>query len=216
MIKTLNDYNNQTTQQKTPASKMLILESYSSKSLTEPLYAKQFIKPLYTLINTPIQVAHRTFNCAIDLENYLQFPTGQIWHNPPYFCPEILYISAHGIPAGLMLPNASISKNELISCFNGLNYYTNLVYFSACEVFAGDEGKDFAQEFLKKTGTMSIIGYCKEVPLIDSILIDLLFLTRFFEREENRFFQLHEIYESVIRDYPMAEKFGYKIFLKDE
>jgi hypothetical protein len=211
MITTLNEYNQQTA----PPKKLLILESYASAKVTETLYAKQFIKPIHTLIYSPLQTAHRVFSSAADLQGYVQFPDAQIWQDPNFYSPDVIYITGHGIPAGLRLSLGSITKDELISCFNGLNYYSNIVYFSACEVFAGEEGNAFAKEFIDKTGTMAVIGYSRAVPLIDSLLIDIMFLTRFFESEGRRFDKLHAIYESVLRDYPMAKEYGYKLFLKD-
>ena len=212
MITTLNEYNQQTILPK----KLLILESYSSNKVTEPLYAKQFIKPLHTLITAEVQIAHRIFNSANDLQGYVTFPKAQIFQDPIFYSPDCIYLSAHGKPACLRLPNSTISKDELISCFNGLNYYSNIVYFSACEVFSGDEGNDFAHEFIDTTGTLAVVGYSKQVPLIDSILIDILFLTRFFENDGQRFEKLIDVYESVIRDYPLAKDYGYKIFLKNQ
>jgi hypothetical protein len=125
-------------------------------------------------------------------------------------------VVAHGKPGGLKTSVKDIESEELIKAFNGLERYYNIVYFSGREILGGPEGKEFTRSFLEKTGTVAVVGYTEMNHWVDSMVIDTLFLSRFFEVNGNQFAQLQKIYDSVVRDYPRAERCGFSMFLNEK
>ena len=63
---------------------------------------------------------------------------------------------------------------------------------------------------------MAVVGYSERMSWVDSLLIDTLFISRFFEVKGNPFEQLQKIYNSVIRDYPRAKRCGFSLFINDK
>lgn len=182
--------------------------------MTNPMSVKPFIKAIGWMLQKEILVAHRMVESGEGLAYYTKFPDGVIWKESSL--PDVFYISMHGKPGGLRPTVKDINSSELISAFNGLGRYNNIVLFGACEVFSGEVGKQFAAEFLRKTKTNAVIGYANFVSYIDSLIIDTLFLSRFLDSEGNPFEQLQSIYDSVIRDYPRAMDCGFSIFLRED
>ena len=193
--------------------KICCLESYWTQNMTDPLSVKPFLKSIGWMINKDIVIAHRFFDSGDGLSFYTQFPDGLIWKDPKLAGIDVFYIAVHGKPGGLMTSVTEIESDELISAFNGLDKFNNIVYFGGCDVLGGKKGEVFAKEFLKKTGTVAVIGYTKEVLWVDSIIIDTLFLTRFFSIDGNQFEQLQALYDSVLKDYPRAKECGFSLCL---
>ena len=196
--------------------KICCLESYWNQNMTDTLSVKPFLKSIGWMIEKDIVIAHRFFDSGDGLSFYTQFPDGLIWKDPKLVGIDVFYLAVHGKPGGLMTSVTEIESDELITAFNGLDKFNNIVYFGGCDVLGGEKGKVFAEEFLKKTGTVAVIGYTKEVLWVDSIIIDTLFLTRFFSVEGNQFEQLQAIYDSVVHDYSTAKECGFSMFLNSD
>ncbi len=195
--------------------KICCLESYWSQSMTDPLSVKPFLKAIGWMIEKEIVVAHRFIDSGEGLTYYTKYPDGLIWQDPKLAGIDLFYIAVHGKPGGLLTPVSEIDSAELITAFNGLNHYDNIVYFAGCDVLGGEKGKEFAKEFLKKTGTVAVIGYTSTIHWVDSIIIDTLFLSRFFSVNGNKYDQLQAIFDSIAKDYPKAKECGFNIYLNE-
>lgn len=193
--------------------KICCLESYWNQNMTDSFSVRPFLKSIGWMNNKDIVLAHRFFESGEGLSHYTQFPDGLIWQDPKLAGIDVFYIAAHGKPGGLKTYVTEIESEELIKAFNGLDRYNNIVYFGGCEVLGGEKGKKFAEKFLQKTGTAAVIGYTKEVFWVDSMIIDTLFLSRFFSIDGNQYEQLQALYDSVIYDYPRAKECGFSMFL---
>ena len=69
------------------------------------------------------------------------------------------------------------------------------------------KGRKFADDFLQAFGATAILGYTKDVEWMDSMIIDLLFLQRFYN-DSDPWKHLNDIFDSIGEDYNPAEKFG--------
>ena len=184
--------------------------------MTDPLSVNPFLNAIGWMIEKEIVVAHRFIDSGAGLSYYTKYPDGLIWQDPKLAGIDLFYIAVHGKPGGLLTQVSEIDSAELISAFNGLDHYNNIVYFAGCDVLGGEKGKEFAKEFLKKTGTVAVIGYTSTIHWVDSIVIDTLFLSRFFSATGNQFEQLQAIFDSIINDYPKAKECGFSLFLNKD
>jgi len=196
--------------------KICILEAYWNDNMTDSFSVKPYLQAIGWMLEKEIVIAHRTIATGSDLDHYVKYPDGIVWKDSKMAGIDVFYLAAHGAPGILKTFVADIESSELISAFSGVDRCFNIVYFSSCEVFNGAEGKQFAKEFLRKTGVAAVIGYTEMTSFIDGMIIDTLFLSRFFDTDGNRFDKLQEIYDSVIQDYPRAKECGFSIFINEK
>ena len=195
--------------------KICCLEGYWSQDMTDTFSLNPCLKAIGWMLEKKVRGAHRHISSVQELDYYVKFPDGLV-HKDPYLAGiDCFYLAAHGKPGGLKTYTSDIESEELISAFSWLHQGFNIVFFGACEIFAGEEGKRFAMEFLRKTGTVAVLGYSEETTFVDGLVIETLFLTRFFETEGNKFEQLQEIFNGVVRDYPRAMDCGFEMYLNE-
>jgi hypothetical protein len=96
----------------------------------------------------------------------------------------------------------------LCEAFAGYGAYPNLIYFGSCSVLEGAKGNKFARDLLHASGSRAVIGYKKDINWMDSMVVDLLFLYRFYT-SLHTWKKLAETFESVQRDCKPARKMGY-------
>ena len=196
--------------------KICCLESYWGKGMTDVFSIKPFVKSIGWLLEKDIVCVHRMISSGSDLAHYVKYPEGIIWQDPNLAGIDCFYLASHGKPGGLLTSVKDSESDELIDAFNGLHRYNTIVYFGACEVFAGEIGIQFANRFLRETGAVAVVGYANQTSFLDGLMIDTLFLSRFFELTGNRFEQLQEVYDGAVTDYPRAKACGFCIFLNDK
>jgi len=229
MITNFADYSQNSSQELTLEQKALIneylesftpkiccFEGYWSKVMTDPLSVKPFLKAIGWMIEKEIVVAHRYIDNPKSLSYYTHYPEGIIWQDPYLAGIDVFYLAAHGKIGGLKTLVTPTESEDLFTAFNGLDQYNNIVYFSGCGVLAGEKGALFAKEFLRRTGTVAVVGYAEMTTWIDSLVIDTLFLSRFFDGDGNPYSQLQKIYDSILRDYPKSMECGFSLFLNEK
>jgi hypothetical protein len=108
-----------------------------------------------------------------------------------------------------------IGAQRLCEAFAGYGDggYKNLVYFAACNVLRGAEGRRFAAQFLKTTGVRAVIGYTTTVDWMASLVADMLFLQRFYS-DPSPWRNLRRIFASVQRDFPRARRLGHVLLTR--
>ena len=79
----------------------------------------------------------------------------------------------------------------------------------------GAKGRRFARDLLAASGARAVIGYTTNVKWMDSLVVDLLFLYRFYSHP-NPWSSLAEVFSSVQRDYRPARKMGYTLVVGPE
>lgn len=121
-------------------------------------------------------------------------------------------LSFHGSPGSLRSSLEWISADALCNAFRGWGgQHPNLVHFGACRIFAGRDGRQFARDFLTASGCRAVLGYTTDVDWVESMLIDLLFIRRFFG-DTDPWTNLKQIHESVLDDFAPARRLGYVLF----
>ncbi len=193
---------------------LLCLESYWDLNLANDLSMKPFLNSLDGMMDKSISVFHRRIESTASLHLYTKFGEGVLFDNP--FISEniqVIYLGLHGQPGKLLTSIDDISSAELITAFKDYDKCSNkLIYFGACNVFEGQTGQNFARKFLQETGVHSALGYSNKVCWVDGLIIDMLFLARFFN-DPNPFANLQNLYESVINDYRPAQNSGFSLFM---
>ncbi|MBK8563104.1 MAG: hypothetical protein IPN76_07075 [Saprospiraceae bacterium] len=177
------------------------------------LAVKIFLEALSPLMRKSLQFAHRFVESHRGLKHYTAKPNGLLWTDPLSFDTPVFYIAMHGEPGSVVSVLDKIGPDELCSSFEGYGIYPNLIYFGACSVFKGTKGKKFANDFLKASGSNAVIGYTEDIDWMKSLIIDLLFLQKFYNDPEP-WKNLQKIFDSVIDEYKPAKSLGYSIFLK--
>lgn len=221
MITTLDKYeneyvDNQMKAQMSPEGffferKMMILESnWESDDVYNQITVYPFLSNISQILGEihSIKVGHRHFDSVRGLKYYTQFPEGKIWQDQSCWGTSVFYIAAHGNTTSLVPTMDVIRKDGLMDSLKGFDAYPNIIFIGSCGVFAGTDGEAFGYDLLGSSGTRAIIGFESQwVEFLDSTVIDLLFLSRFFGIDgENPFDRLTEIYNSVLVDYKPAKE----------
>jgi len=199
---------------KAPA-KLVCLETYWNEKLFESYSVKPFFEDLAPLVSPPLKVAHRFVESAQGLAYYARRPDGVMWRQADLFDAPVYYLAFHGKPGTVISLTGDIGAEPIMEAFAGYGRgYRNLVYFAACSVLRGVQGKRFAKAFLKKTGVRAVIGYTTRVDWMASLVADLLFLHRFY-RDPSPWRNLRRIFRSVQRDYPRARRLGHLLITRE-
>lgn len=86
---------------------------------------------------------------------------------------KYLYVGAHGLRKQLFSPDHSIYSQTIIDACKGIGSRGKGYIFSACDFV----NRKTALEFLSVTGAAFIAGYSGSVPWLDSMLVDLFFIS---------------------------------------
>jgi hypothetical protein len=179
--------------------------------LFENRSVRPFLEVLAAQFDPPLAVAHRFVDSLAQLSYYAERPDGLLWRDAQAFDAPIFYLSFHGAPGALRGPVERIEAAALCKAFEGWGgQYANLVYFGACSVFSGLEGRRFARDFLAASGTRAVIGYATDVDWIESMVTDLLFLRRFFG-DTDPWIHLEAIHAAVRADFVPSQRLGYEL-----
>ena len=191
-------------------TKLVCLESYWDNRLFHTTSVKGFFESMAPLHDPPLQLAHRFVESQRGLAHYTAAPNGLLWTDPAAADAPIFYLAFHGRPTEVRSVLEFIDEQSLCDAFKGFGVKPNLVYFAACTVLKGRNGRRFAEKFLKSSGSRAVIGYTTDVNWMLSLLTDMLFLHRFY-RDENPWRNLRKIYQSVLDDFKPAQTIGWTL-----
>jgi hypothetical protein len=195
--------------------KLVCLETYWNEKLFESFSVKPFFDAMAPLLRPPLMVAHRFVESEAGLAYYTRRPGGVMWRHAELFDAPVFYLAFHGKPGAVISLTGDIGAQPLIEAFEGYGRgYRNLVYFAACSMLRGAQGKRFAREFMRKTGVRAVIGYTTRVDWMASLVADLLFLHRFYSHP-SPWRDLRRIFNSVRRDYPRARALGHLLLTRE-
>jgi hypothetical protein len=196
--------------------KLVCLESYWNDKLFQTFSVKGFFEAMAPLVQPPLTVAHRFVESEGGLAYYTRRPGGVMWRQSELFDAPVYYLAFHGEPGAVSPVLGGIGADRLCEAFAGYGGggYRNLVYFAACSVLRGAEGRRFARSFLRATEVRAVIGYATRVDWMASLVADLLFLHRFYS-DPAPWRNLRRIFNSVQRDYPRAKRLGHTLVMRD-
>jgi len=191
-------------------AKLVCLESYWDNRLFHTTSVKGFFESMAPLHDPPLQLAHRFVESPRGLAHYTAAPNGLLWSDPAAADAPIFYLAFHGRPTEVRSVLEYIDEQSLCDAFKGFGVKPNLVYFAACSVLKGRNGRRFAEKFLKSSGCRAIIGYTTDVNWMLSLLTDMLFLHRFY-RDADPWRNLQKIHRSVLDDFKPAQAIGWTL-----
>jgi hypothetical protein len=68
-------------------------------------------------------------------------------------------------------------------------------------------------DLLESSEAKALLGYTKDVDWMNSLIVDMLFLQRFYT-DNDPWNNLETIYNSILKDFSPAEEMGYSLILK--
>ena len=194
--------------------KLVCLETYwgdHNGRMFQDTSVRPFLQALAGRLDPPVALAHRHVESLAHLAQYTAHPDGILWRDPETFDVPVFYLSFHGSPGTLKSAMERLEPAVVVNAFrNWGRNYPNLVYFSACSVLAGEEGRNFVQAFLAESGCRAVLGYATDVDWTESMLIDLLFLNRYY-RDPDPWANLEAIHASVLADFAPARRLGFEL-----
>lgn len=116
---------------------------------------------------------------------------------------DIVYLAFHG-EQGSIFPseNEEIKLKELSEYWNF--FEDRIMHFSSCKTLDYEEDK--LKEIKKELGASSLSGYIKDVDWIDSMLLDIAFISLWQAYKV----QGHHLKKRLERDYPgLVERLGF-------
>ncbi len=194
--------------------KLVCLESYWTNQLFIEKTVKPFLDGLNPLLRNSLAIAHRHIESMAGLKFYTQYPEGLLWKDPLSWDTPLFYLAFHGRPGTIGTVLDAVGPNLLCEAFEGYGGYKTIIYFGACSVFKGQKGRKFADDFLQSSKVNAIVGYTEDVDWMDSMIIDMLFIQRFYN-DPDPWANLKDIFYSIVEDYKPAKKFGYIMFHRD-
>ena len=200
--------------------KMMILESnWEEEDSFNTISVYPFLSNIGNVLGNKfrIEVGHRHFDSVRGLKFYLQYPSGKIWSDPNCFGISVFYIAAHGGTASIRPTLEIIRRDGLIgSLKGGFETYPCILFISGCGVFGGEEGNNFGMDLLGSSGARAVLGYeSSEIGFLHSLMIDMLFLSKFFGIEyEDPFTRLKDIFDFTVENFKPAKDMGFKMFLR--
>ena len=197
-----------------PPAKLVVLESYWNRRLFNPSSVRGFLDALAPLAQPPLAIAHRYVESGRGLAHYARRPDGVLWTDRRAWDTPVFYLAFHGKPGSVVSVLDTIGEPALCRAFAGYGTENHLVYFAACGTLGGARGRAFARKFLRASGARAVFGYAKDVDWLESMLIDLLFLRRFYAAK-NPWRELGAIARSVRRDLAPARRLGWTWVLRD-
>jgi hypothetical protein len=192
--------------------KLVCLESAWDDSVFQARSVRGFLEALGPLARPPLRVAHRFIESAAHLAHWARSPNGLLWRDPDAWDAPVFYLAFHGSPGTVRSALEQIGPQALCEAFAGFGGYKCLLYFSACSILRGATGRRFARNMLEASGARAVIGYTTDVGWMNSLVVDLLFLYRFYTHEDP-WAGLPEIFASVVKDFRPARKMGYTLVL---
>lgn len=194
-------------------NKLVCLEAYWDDQLFAPKTVKPFLDALNQLIRFPLLIAHRYVESIKGLKYYTQYPDGLLWKDALSWNTPLFYLAFHGRPGTIGTVLDRIGPELLCEAFQQYGGYDTLIYFGSCSVFKGSKGRTFAKEFLKASGVRAIIGYDRDVEWMQSMIIDMLFIQKFFNNPDP-WSNLEKIFREICTEYSPANQFGYHMFVR--
>jgi hypothetical protein len=194
--------------------KLVCLESSWEKRVFHNTSVKGFFESLGPLTHPPLHVAHRYVESSRHLAHYTRKPDGLLWTDANAWDAPIFYLAFHGSPGAVETVLERIDSREICEAFRDYGDYLCIIYIGSCSVLAGAAGEAFGDDLVKASGARAVIGYTTNVDWMNSLVVDMLFLYRFY-RHGDPWNHLADIFDSVLKDFGPAREMGYTLLCAD-
>ncbi len=158
-----------------------------------------------------LAVAHRHVE---GVESLLRLTTSTLWKDSAVWDCPVYYLAFHGRKGRLSFAHNEAGVGVLRKAFDGFGAYPHLLYFGACSTLGGESGRRLAASLLEHAGSRAIVGYTREVDWLDSMVVDLIFLRRFYA-DPAPWKNMRRLYEDFLRAMPLAVELGFTLFLPE-
>lgn len=195
-----------------PPRKLVCLEGYwAGEEIFDRSSVQPFIEGLAAL-GGDLLVAHRKIETLDGLERVAKETLWEdrvAWDTPVYYC------AFHGMKGRISVGDESAGLKVLRECFEGYGGYPHILYFGTCSTLGGVTGKRLAQELLDHAGSRAIVGYTELVEWLPGMLVDLLFMSKFYGHE-NPWENLRGIYDEVMSEITFAKDLGFTMVTPED
>ena len=170
------------------------------------LAVKPYLEAMSTTLLHPFQLQHTFIDCEDSLYRGAKHPNA-ISSQAPF-----IYLVAHGMPGAILYNDFDGSGlDALVFPFESQTQVKRVIFIGACSIFGKSDGDFLARRLLEKSKCEAVIGYTENAGWYNSNFTEMLFITRFYN-SPNPFYELDEIYNSVLNDFAPARKIGLKMF----
>lgn len=170
------------------------------------LAVKPYLEAMSTTLLHPFKLQH-TF---IDSEDSLYRGANQpntISSKAPF-----IYVVAHGMPGAIIYNDFDGSGlDALVFPFESQKQIKRVIFIGACSIFGKSDGDFLAKRLLERSKCEAVVGYTENAGWYNSNFTEMLFISRFYN-SPSPFYELEEIYNSVINDFAPAKKIGLKMY----
>ena len=188
--------------------RLVCLEGYwNDEKLFDQSTVQPFLEGLAAL-DGGLQVAHRRVGSVGDLG---RITTETIWGDLQATTAPVFYLAFHGRKGRIQVGDDEVGLKALTSAFEGYGDAPHLLYFGTCGTLGGKSGERLAKQLLEHAGSRAVVGYTEVIPWMQSMLIDLLFMQKFFSVDDP-WDRLREIHQEVLNEISFAKDFGFTMF----
>jgi hypothetical protein len=170
------------------------------------LAVKPYLQAMSTTLLHPFQLQH-TF---IDNEDILYRGA----KHPDAISSQVpfVYVVAHGMPGAILYTDFDGSGlDALVFPFESQKEVKRVIFIGACSIFGNADGEFLAKRLLERSKCEAVIGYTENAGWYNSNFSEMLFISRFYN-SPYPFYELKEIYDSVINDFVPSRKIGLKMY----
>ena len=121
---------------------------------------------------------------------------------------SIIYLAFHGRKNKIQIGDDHYTLDQIGSQFENM-LHDKILHFGSCKTLFIEEIK--AKEFLQKTGALAISGYAKNINVISSTVLDVLY----FEMCQN-YVELEAIEINMLKNYEeLCQALDFKMYYRD-
>jgi len=170
------------------------------------LAVKPYLQAMSTTLLHPFLLQHTFIDSEDSLYKGAKHPNA-IGSQAPF-----IYVVAHGMPGAILYNDFDGSGlDALVFPFESQIEVKRVIYIGACSIFGKSDGDFLAKRLLEKSKCEAVIGYTENAGWYNSNFTEMLFISRFYN-SPSPFYELEEIYNSVINDFAPTRKIGLKMF----
>lgn len=185
--------------------KLICLEGYWQ---AERLFNRSTVQPFLdglAALGSQLKVGHRRVD---SIEALTRVATTTLWEDEESWNCPVFYFGFHGRAGRIQVGDGEAGIRALSQCFKGYGGYPHILYFGTCATLGGKAGARLAESLLRHAGSRAVVGFAEDVPWMQGMLIDLLFMEKFYS-DPDPWANLRGIYDEVMSELSFAKDLGF-------